>query len=270
MIYASDLDQTLIYSRSTFMLNGTYDPDIRLIELLNGEEISFMTEKAIKLLRDIADNLMFVPVTTRTIEQYTRISVFQEEVKPKYAITSNGGNILYLGKIDQMWRDKVLERIDHECMAEQEMLAEFNRLANDSWVLRGKKADDLFYYFIVDLDRVPSDELEEFGKWLDRQGWNLSLQGRKLYLVPKVCNKKDAVQYVMEKEGEGRLIASGDSLLDLCFLSAAQYAIAPAHGELFERTESEQDMEHIRFTASAGIASSEEILEMVATILKGV
>ena len=62
------------------------------VEVYNGKEISFMTEKAIALLRELSEEMMFVPVTTRTVEQYNRVSLFREEIRPTYAITSNGGS----------------------------------------------------------------------------------------------------------------------------------------------------------------------------------
>lgn len=296
MIYATDLDHTLIYSRSAFKLEGKEEPDVRLIETLNGEHISFITERAVDLLEDIARRMTFVPVTTRTIEQYSRITLFQTDIVPKYAVVSNGGHILQEGAADADWHGHVLARIDRECAAWDDVSAEFRRVSDASWVLRGREADGLFYYFIVDVERIPSGVLEEFGAWLDRQGWGMSLQGKKLYFVPKACNKKDAVLHIMEREGDERLAASGDSLLDLSFLEIAEVAIAPAHGEIYDLYGGagaswssdggasihlpERDAHHVdshralprekralRFTASSGIAASEQILTIVKSLV---
>lgn len=49
----------------------------------------------------------FIPVTTRTIEQFQRITLFQNEIIPEYAITSNGGNILHNGKQDVTWNKEI-------------------------------------------------------------------------------------------------------------------------------------------------------------------
>ena len=101
MIFASDLDRTLIYSNRLLTKNHLPVP-IRNVEVYNGREISYMTEKAIALLRELADEMMFIPVTTRTVEQYHRIALFREEIRPTYAITCNGGVVLNNGNVDDL------------------------------------------------------------------------------------------------------------------------------------------------------------------------
>jgi len=266
-IYASDLDQTLIYSRKSFGVLAEPEPPVRNVEMLNGEEISFMTETAISMLRDIASQLEFVPVTTRTIEQYSRISIFQTAIKPKYAISSNGGNILMNGVASVDWNASVRKRMSEQCMPHQEVWEAFHKFASDAWLLNGKMADELFYYFIVERDRVPLDELSDFGKWLQGQRWSLSLQGRKVYVVPDVVSKRTAVEQVMQMEGSSKLIASGDSLLDLPLLHAAQQPIAPAHGEIYRQFLARNDtlsLDAIHFVDVPGLMASEAILEQVA------
>ena len=51
MIFASDLDQTLIYSRKSFRAH-IEDESIQLIETLDGKEISFISHKTISLLKN--------------------------------------------------------------------------------------------------------------------------------------------------------------------------------------------------------------------------
>ena len=86
-----------------FIQTGALDEEslnvsVRNVEVYNGREISFMTEKAIALLRELSDEMMFVPVTTRTVEQYNRVSLFHDEIRPTYAITCNGGVVLKDGQ----------------------------------------------------------------------------------------------------------------------------------------------------------------------------
>ena len=268
MIYASDLDSTLIYARSAI---GSAESAVRLIETLNNEEISFMTERAIEQLRGIvASGVTFVPVTTRTIAQYTRISLFQDELVPEYAVVSNGGHIMQYGEPDHEWHESVLARIERECMPWPDLLTKFRAINDEMWVLRNREADGLFHYFIVDTARVPFDRLAEFGRQLEGWGWTMSLQGNKLYFVPEVCNKKAAVQHIMEREDDRRLIASGDSLLDLGFLTAASAAIVPAHGEIYDQHRVGNSIEgsSLHFTSSSGILASEEILAVVQNNIK--
>jgi hypothetical protein len=62
-----------------------------------------------------------------------------------------------------------------------------------------------------------------------------------------------------------RVVAAGDSSLDLDMLKVADLALAPAHGELYslylQRT---PGLEKIKFTQKNGIEAAEEILKVVA------
>lgn len=97
-LIATDLDRTLIYSRR-FFTNAL--PEGQCVEIYNGEGISFITREAALALRCLAAGHLVVPTTTRTIAQYERIRLPGGPYR--YAITSNGGNILVDGTPDQTW-----------------------------------------------------------------------------------------------------------------------------------------------------------------------
>ncbi|MOA52894.1 hypothetical protein D3C78_1762690 [compost metagenome] len=79
-------------------------------------------------------------------------------------------------------------------------------------------------------------------------------------------SKGAAIQYVKEKLSSRYMYAAGDSLLDESLLLAADYAIAPVHGELGRFYSSHP---HIRFTTARGAWASEELLdEIIAHIRK--
>ncbi|MGD6818563.1 HAD hydrolase family protein [Metabacillus sp. 113a] len=255
MLFASDLDQTLIYSRRSFRHEAA-EEDIRLIEVLDGKEISFMTHKAISLLKQVSEKALFVPVTTRTIEQFKRISIFQSELAAEYAVTSNGGNILINGTPDSGWNARIAEQLK-DGMPREEMLEKFQEIVHEEWVLKQRTADDLFSYCIIDREKIPA-ELESFTQWLSEAGWTHSMQGRKLYFVPKPVSKWAAIEYIKNLVGEDTVSAAGDSLLDLCLLENADYAFAPRHGELQEKGQDSQGK--ITRTEWEGILASEEIL----------
>ncbi|MBS2967438.1 haloacid dehalogenase [Metabacillus sp. KIGAM252] len=261
MIFASDLDQTLIYSRRSFR-HDPAEEDIRLIETLDGKEISFMTHRAIELLKQVAERAMFVPVTTRTIEQFKRITIFQSELSSEYAVTSNGGNILKNGTPDADWNRLITGQLKNG-LAREDMLEKFKEIAHDEWVLKQRTADDLFSYCIIDRDKVPA-ELDSFTKWLSEAGWTHSMQGRKLYFVPKPVSKWAAIEYIKGIEGKQTVAAAGDSLLDLCLLENADFPFAPRHGELQEQ--GQDSYGKIIRTEQEGIFASEEILAKVLEI----
>lgn len=265
MIFASDLDQTLIYSRRAFR-SHVLEEDITLIETLEGREISFMTNKAIELLKQLSSNMIFIPVTTRTIEQFKRITMFQCHSFSHYAITSNGGFVLNKGEIDEDWHKLIEEKLK-ACSHKEDILHKFNEISHEEWISTEKIADNLFYYFIVDREKIPFHELDSFTTWLHTQGWNYSLQGRKLYFVPKPVNKWDAVHYLKQVTNERFVATAGDSLLDLCLLENADFSIIPAHGELHQV---EQLPLKIKKASNKGIYASEEILQSVFNIYENV
>lgn len=259
MIFASDLDRTLIYSKRAFLLEPDERPALRLIETLDGKDISYMTVKAIALLQELSETLTFIPVTTRTTEQYSRITLFQEEIQPAYAVTSNGANVLQNGKPDEDWAGSIKGALANDCLPIPEVLEAFAEISHADWVLKTKTAETFFVYHIVEAGSVPADELLDFEHWLSAQNWSMSLQGRKLYFVPNAINKADAVTYIQGLTGQKTLIAAGDSRLDLPLLQAADAAICPQHGELY------QSLDPARFTITKakGIKASEEILSGV-------
>lgn len=263
-LFASDLDQTLIYSPKTF-ISKEIDEQIRPVERLEDRFSSFMTQNALNALKKIAQRVFFVPVTTRTKLQYLRINFFDYDITYQYAVTSNGGTIFSEGVEDKDWSQLVLAGRD-SCLAAQDLIHKFAEISHSSWVIKdsGKLADDLFYYCLIEREKIPVTELAAFKIWASDNHWELSVQGSKLYLVPLNVNKKAAIQYIKEKEGLSRVVAAGDSLLDLDMLKAADLALAPAHGELYALyLQRISGLEKIKFTQKSGIEAAEEILESV-------
>lgn len=265
MIFASDLDQTLMYSTRSFrLLPDEVLPPITSVERYEGRDISFMADEAIGKLQEIARQSVFVPVTTRSIEQYQRISLFQQIICPAYAVMSNGGNVMIHGVIDKKWQGIIRQKMDQLCLCPEDMLVSLQEFCHASWAQPMRMADDLFYYCIVERDRIPMDELESFTSWAKGQQWNVSLQGRKLYIVPAVVNKWAGIAYVKDFLEETVVAAAGDSLLDLCMLEQANYSIAPSHGELWDRyCRGEFTMPDTKFTKQSGIFAANDILEYV-------
>ncbi|MCM3701974.1 hydrolase [Paenibacillus macerans] len=263
MIFASDLDRTLIYSQRAMGL----PPDAAQhlpVELYNGEYISYMSKKALSLLQELQQFATFVPVTTRTVEQYKRIFHISSNIKPKYAITSNGGNILMDGEPDPVWATKIRQLHDHY-LDHEALMRRFREIASPDWVLREYLADNLFYTVIIDWETIPLELVRSFGKEIAFLGWSLSIQGRKLYLIPAEINKGSAMLYIKDRLSSAFAAASGDSLLDESLLKAADYALAPAHGELYAAYAGSGAY---NFTQESGIAASEEILRSVLEVFR--
>ena len=70
VILFSDLDRTIIHSSK--FLKESINPEI--VEFNKDKKpISYMEKEALLLLNELSNNLLFIPVTTRSLEQYKRI-----------------------------------------------------------------------------------------------------------------------------------------------------------------------------------------------------
>lgn len=266
MMFASDLDRTIIYSNKFIDSKINVSNNLRLVETYEGQEITYMLEKSIEILKKISKKALFVPVTTRTIEQYKRIMIFENEVIPKYSVVTNGGNILIDGKLDKEWNKAIKNKIGQECLALEDAILEFEKIKNKKWMHKFRVADEMFFYCVIDKESLPLDVLNEFSMQLQKSNWRIILHGRKLYFLPKCLNKGNAVKYLAEKEEKEHVIAAGDSILDLDMLSIANHFISPQHGEIYNLKEEKYENKLVKFTENYGITAGFEILQNVLSL----
>ncbi|WP_340020947.1 HAD family hydrolase [Paenibacillus sp. FSL K6-1096] len=265
MIYASDLDRTLIYSLNAIGVPED-TPGLVPAEVIEGRTVSYISRQALATLKELAARIIFMPVTTRTVAQYRRINLFQETLIPDYAITSNGGNILRGGVVDKEWRAAVGRKVASGSAAAEEAGRIVHSVVREEWIISERYCDELFYTFVVHREDLPPDEIARMSGRLDSLGWKVSLQGRKLYIVPEAVNKSDAIHHVRRTVHAEPMVASGDSLLDKSLLAAADYAIVPCHGEIF--AEQQAGLVHLEypFTKQSGVFAGDEILQYVQEI----
>ena len=257
--FASDLDRTLIYSKR--MLEQYPTKNYQLIETLEGKEISYISDRTNKILQKMNNEMFFIPVTTRTVDQYRRITLFQTAIKPEYAITSNGGHILKGGEVVNEWSERIRASLE-QCMPLDVFVRQLESLVTGSWIERIRHADHLFVYLIIKRDDVSSEELTYLFEWAKEQGWQPSLQGRKLYFVPNPVNKWNAVEFLKEELSLSFLYTAGDSLLDYELVYNGDLGYIPSHGEVLD------SYPGLRRTKASGMKASEEILELILEDLR--
>ena len=106
IVFHTDLDNTLIYS-----YKHELGADKRCVEVYHGREISFITAETERLLQQIKareNQIVMIPTTTRTTEQYHRIQLGIGELP--YALVCNGGVLLVRGREDEDWYHGVRSR----------------------------------------------------------------------------------------------------------------------------------------------------------------
>ncbi len=260
-VVASDLDRTLIYSRSAV---GSDDPELVCVEMLDGRPQSFMTAAAHGLLGSVRSAAVLVPTTTRTPAQYGRVEL--PGGPAPFAVVSNGGHLLIDGAPDSSWRAGVEARIAEGGVPLDEVVNRVDAMASGSWVRSRRIADDLFCYLVVDVAAMPRTFLGALTSWCADLGWVVSMQGRKIYALPAGLTKEAAIAEVVRRVGGTRLLAAGDGALDAGMLAMADDGIRPAHGELFE---SGWQAPQVRVTANIGVHAGEEIVRWFAERVAG-
>lgn len=258
-MFASDLDRTLIYSKRA-LESFSQDGLERLfpVERKDGQDAAYMTERSFSLLKDLAQSLLFVPVTTRTYQQYKRIFIFSELIQVRYAITANGAYIHDHGEELLDWKNHLSSRLGHECTLYMDMIDKVSSFSIEGSL---KRAEDLFFYYILN-HNTEYESLREINSFAAENGWRTSLQGKKLYFMPNPICKGEALQFIKEREGIQSIYGSGDSILDYDFLRHCQEAIVPNHGELIRREEISSLS--CKITQAQGVWAGEEILETVS------
>jgi hypothetical protein len=257
-VAACDLDRTLIYSRAAMALPtgpGHAEPGLVCVEHYDGAPLSYVTERAERLLVDLAAAAVLVPTTTRTRAQLARIRV--PGPPSPYAIAANGGILLVDGEPDAAWTAAVRELLAATSAPLAEVREHMVTAFDDAWTLSRREAEELFCYAVVERAALPAGFVGELSAWAAERGWTVSLQGRKLYVVPGALTKGAAVTALASRLGASRVLAAGDSLLDADLLDAADAGVRPAHGEL---AESGWTRPHVSVTPRAGILAGEDVL----------
>lgn len=215
VVFHCDLDNTLIYS-----YKHPIEEKKKCVEVYQGREISFMTEKSNELLKQICKRILFVPTTTRTIEQYKRINLGIDE--PEYAFVCNGGILLKNGKSDNTWYKESLNLISDCKMELKNAESMLERDKNRCFELR-----NIEELFLFTKSSFPCKTVELLKQNLNTDLVDVCSNGTKIYVIPKKLTKGNAVRRFKEKMNSELVISAGDSEFDLSMLEEADLGIAP-------------------------------------------
>ena len=255
MIYFSDLDRTLIYSNKFI---GKEKIEI-CIETLNGEEISYMSPKSIKYLKEILKYKKFIPTTTRSIEQFKRIKFKEQDIDFEWSIVSNGGNILYKGEVVKEWNQILNEKMKTYGSLEHVMESFKRNYNNICGINKIRDVDNIFFYIVIDKDVFDENYIKNFKKFFSKYRWDLYVNGRKIYFLPEVVTKEAAIEFLSNYLNEKKFGVLGDSIMDLNMLKCAHKAYIPK-GSYIENFEVNCNM---YISLKSGFFGTEEILRSI-------
>lgn len=203
ILFASDLDNTLLYSYK-YKKKG----DI-CVEFNKGKEQGFMTQKMIKFISFINKKLLFIPITTRSIEQYLRIK-WPNGCEPEYAVVSNGANLLYKGNVDKKWQNKVFDSISKQYKIE--LYEQYEIQSKMSSYIRCRIVDDV-YLFVYCKDYI--DIQKQAILCQNKTKLKVIASGKKIYFFPPQIDKGIALGLLKEQFRITKIIAAGDSIIDI-------------------------------------------------------
>lgn len=255
----SDLDLTLIYSLHQLHKRNDVSTGKMVAEEYQNAPLSFLSLKTWNLLKQFTSDKQnhFIPVTTRTFEQYNRVAF--PDIDVRNAVVLNGAQIVVDGQIDEAWSEQVREGImeHHEISPRavyENLLKE--QLGGSSEVKTMKLADETFPYVVAHTADCP--EVDYATKHIaNATGYVRSKQGRKTYLVPNNVSKGSAVHELRKRLGIDFAFAAGDSILDFTMIPEVDQFIHPSHGD------TPPELVNVIATREEGLAASEEILKTV-------
>lgn len=214
-IFFSDLDNTLIYSYKNNIGNEKI-----LVEKKDDKALSYMTAYSYNTLKDINNIYNFVPITTRTVEQYNRIDF---GFCPKYALTSNGGNLIINGAADICWYKKSRELIaDKEAVLQK--AAEL--LQNDKHIIFDIRTVDGLFIFTK--SENPTYTMSNIIANINTCDIDILNNGSKIYVLPKILTKGNAIKRLKEYLNiNDAIYCAGDSLFDISMIEICDKSFVP-------------------------------------------
>lgn len=215
-LFVSDLDNTLIYSYKRELGREKV-----LVERKEGKELSFMTGLSHRMLAETVKAYCFVPATTRSLEQYRRVSFFPGFV-PQYALTANGGVLLKNGELSQEWYRESQELCRESEVSLQEAEALLSRDPAVSFEIR--RVDGLFVFTKSDDVGATAARLKEI---LEPDAVEVLNNGSKVYVIPRRLSKGTALRRLRALTKAERIFAAGDSEFDLSMIREADEAWIP-------------------------------------------
>lgn len=253
MVVFSDLDRSIIYSRK-FLKEDKKELEI---EIYKNENISYISQKTIELIKKINKNMDFIPTTTRTIEQFKRINFSKYDIDFKYTITSNGANILVNGNVNEEYKNFIHERLKNSLYID-DIINILKSYENIKGVKKLRKADDIFFYIVIDKEIFDLNSIKAFINRINVLNWETYINATKIYFIPKGLKKSTAIRYICDKYNYKYKFAIGDSIMDKDMLDFCDKSYILCHGDLVNYLNKKNKY---LISNQGGFKGSEEVLD---------
>ncbi len=261
MIFATDLDRTLIFSSARLDPEG---PPVIPVEHREGKAVGFMTPCALEALQRLQRETVCFINTFRGFEQAGRVSFVGDGSCP-YLAVQNGLALYQGGEEDREWSERVQRKVDALPVTLSDAIAQtLGELPGIDCL--SKRYTHLAVFF-VNAKRFDDAACVQLAGKLAELGWSLRRQRKKLYLSPLGIDKGAVLERVRELEGGMDAVGFGDSFFDLPMLLGCREAWSISESELDDSsingstpTAAYKTDAGLRFSSSPAQAGTEEVL----------
>lgn len=212
-IFMTDLDGTIIYSK-----HYEFNAEKILVDSYK-DYTAFMNKHLYDSLYAFNKEIPFIPVTTRTLEQYERIKF---PIVPSYALVLNGAMLIKDGKIDNDWLNES-RYIVADYKYEMNMANKVIECVADSFDISKFQYVNQFFIFVK--TEYPNALIELLKRNLDLSKLDIYNKRSKVYVVPKPLSKGNALVRLKKLLHSNYVITAGDSDIDIPMLSMADKVI---------------------------------------------
>ena len=258
MIYFSDLDRTIICSKKLIQENE----NPICIEYIDDNEISYISQDIINKVDALNTSKIFIPTTTRSIEQFKRIDFKKFGINFKYAITSNGACILKDGEVLDSWKEHI-DLLKENSTKLDILIKDYKEKFSkdiELYINKFRIVEDNFFYIVLNKDITNIDFLNDFIEHLEKHGWVYFKNYSKVYFLPKGMTKENAITFLVENELKSPTFnALGDSNMDAGMLSMATKAYIPKHGHIASTFKHD----NLYVSNNCGLKGINEILDVI-------
>lgn len=218
MIFFSDIDNTLVYSHN----RKVKEPKV-VVEYLRGREQAYMTKNAYDYLKK-TNGTMFVPVTSRHVEQYKRLVPFVDgSFGVEYALLCNGGILLNNNMIHEEWLNNTLYISERSLDEIDRCLFLMNRMVSKNHIHRVQP------FFVYAVSNETKRIMEFLQDELDDEKVFVWQDNRKVYCCSAEISKGNSVKRFIEFLGlKDICISAGDNIIDVSMFSVTDYCITKA------------------------------------------
>lgn len=249
----TDLDRTMVFSKRFLSPNQPLIP----VEYKSKTIISYMTPHALKLTQQHIKNI--IPVTTRTLEEFERVKPYQ---KAEWAIVGNGSLILHHGQALSEWKAHITKQI---APIQNEYTQIVNWLNQDYPHYLNRLATERDSFIFAKVRPEHKEQLKQV--LCDKLGtlpqWHFVIQKQKVYIMPKVISKENAIQHLINLFKPQEIFFAGDGILDINMVNLS--ATTPnAHSFTPENTDAHKAAQTPHLTVVSNQPDgAEEILQHV-------